>query len=780
MPKKNPKLYLSESADSAKMKGLYIGDIENTIRDSSWHADSLRKPYNPDPLYQKAGDYSIYEEMLLDDQVSVCLQIKKDIVLNSGWKVISNDEKNLDIADEIESMLREDLDCPIEDYLEEILSAYEFGFSLSEKIFRKLPDGKITLKALKTRHPNTWLIHTDKHGNIERYQQFGLQGSEDIAPESLIHYINNRKFQNPYGTSDLLTAYTAWFAKKQVVKYFSIFMEKYASPSPIARYPLNAPKDAVTDLFNAIKKFQTKTALTIPKEVEIDFLESKNNGDVYQKALNIFNMFIGRSLMVPDLLGYQGSETSGGSYTLGVEQFTVLHKHLMRRRQTIEAVVNDHIIRPIATYNYGMMDDYPRFVLNPINEDDQTELVKLWLDAVKSRTFKPTQEDVDHFKEIVKFPKSGNELYEEEENNDMPENQEGAEEEMKEMESEEPEEENDAQTFSKKYDLPIDNYARLPEGYDRLTNYTKIKNDMDKGVETIIEQLNPVVETMIRDLKDQIEKKKILAGNIDRISTIKLKGLKDFKQILKDNLREGFRLGKVEAFNELFKSQFAKEPLPGDLFLKLLEEETFEYVGDIQQKLLKDIRVEAVSAIKDGQELSEFFDKIDKDIKKSIDISIERYARTKFTEVMNKGRYEFFVDSGVVKGFQYSAILDDRTTDICMGLHGKKFKEKDAPIPPMHFNALCEGSLIKLENGEKPIEQIAVGDKVVTHTGSIYPVYDVMDKFEDKEYYEIEFESGKLIKITGEHPVLTERGWIRADELLINDDIFGLEDVYDK
>ena len=61
-----------------------ISFIEQTTRDSYLYPDSMHSPWNPDDLVQKHQDYSLYEDMLKDDQVSVCLQIKKDLVLSSG------------------------------------------------------------------------------------------------------------------------------------------------------------------------------------------------------------------------------------------------------------------------------------------------------------------------------------------------------------------------------------------------------------------------------------------------------------------------------------------------------------------------------------------------------------------------------------------------------------------------------------------------------------------------------------------------------------------------
>ena len=73
---------------------------------------------------------------------------------------------------------------------------------------------------------------------------------------------------------------------------------------------------------------------------------------------------------------------------------------------------------------------------------------------------------------------------------------------------------------------------------------------------------------------------------------------------------------------------------------------------------------------------------------------------------MNNGRVEYFNSTGVITGYQYSAIMDDRTSDICSGLHGKFFKAGDEPIPPMHFN--CRSTLIPITKFEefKPTETI--------------------------------------------------------------------------
>ena len=58
---------------------------------SPQYADSYYFPFNPDPLC-RGNNYKTYEEMRDDDQVKVALAFKKDIVVNSGWHILCDDE----------------------------------------------------------------------------------------------------------------------------------------------------------------------------------------------------------------------------------------------------------------------------------------------------------------------------------------------------------------------------------------------------------------------------------------------------------------------------------------------------------------------------------------------------------------------------------------------------------------------------------------------------------------------------------------------------------------
>lgn len=681
------------------MKEIFAAETESkipllfeeiTTKKSYLDNDSMLLPWNPDDLVQKHQDFSLYEEMCKDDQVSVCLQLKKDLILCSGYDFIPQADDQEDIIEDLKIAIKEDADWPFEEMLEEILSSCEFGFSLSEKVFQKRDDGNLSLKWIKTRHPGPWILHTDDAGNIIRYEQRGTSGNKDIPKDVLIHYINKRRFQNPYGVSDLRPAYQAWFTKKHISRWYAIFIEKAGSPVPIAKYDSNiATAQAKTDIYNAIKRFQTKTAMLIPKEFEIDFLESSSNGEAFINGLNIFNMFIGRSMLIPDLMGFQGAETSGGSYSLGETQMDVFFKHIQRRREILERTINNEIVWPIVLHNFGLVDNYPRFKLRPITEKQVVDSTKLWLEAVRGGVYKPTPEEINHFREIINYPIAEN-------TEGMGEGDADTLEDPRSEGGDNPEvaayptKDGDESTFAKKERK----YGPTNGPYSGKTNFELVEKTLDNATDSFLAVSRSLINDIFLDFEDQIDRKKIVQrGAVEKLEALDVKGVASLRVKLHKELKDLYRKGGELASAEVFKGAFAK-PIVDEKFLEILEAETFQYIGDWKQNITKRAKAILLAAIKDGKPISAITPLLQGELKTKSAAELERWARTKFTEVMNKGRLNFFNSTKVIAGYQYSAILDDRTTEICRGLHGKKFVAGTEPIPPNHWN--CRSILVPI------------------------------------------------------------------------------------
>jgi SPP1 gp7 family putative phage head morphogenesis protein len=795
---------------------LFFGTAEKTVNESPYVPASMLKPYNPDDLYRKTGDYRLYEEMSRDDQIHVCQSLKRDLVVGSGWTIVTEDQScndemdengdvidadykdisedksnpgdptekksfsadllgalqtqqmqqmqdkmlqkqkqqavdqknkvvamaNQKIADDIYQRLEEDPDVSFDEQLEELITTgFDYGFAVSEKLFRIRDDNSLTWKEMKTRHPATWLLYTDKRGNMEDYVQRTREGNLSIEQKSLIHIINNRKWQNPYGTSDLRPAYDSWITKRHLHRYFAIFVEKYASPIPIAKYGTTTPKDKVREIFEIVKTFMQKTAMTIPKDIEIEFLESKNNGEAYIKGINLMNMFIGRSLMVPDLLGFSGSESqTGGSQALGREQMNVFMQHIKRRRRMIERIINKHIIQPLVVWNHGNVEMYPKFQFMPVSEQDAESYAKTFIEAMRGKAYVPNDEEINHFRSLIKFPEGKVER-------DNP----NALDYSPALLGQQPGGPNDPNAqdpnnpaAGKQQPAPGGGKGKLPAPavgkapgkgtptkpaatkkfatvfttlgpYDAKVNYSKLESQLQTANDDLMKAGKELISEIFDDLIDQIQKLKVIGNanpDLSKLQSLKVRKKKEFQMLLKRYLTQFYYESKVTAREEITnnKGTYAK-PMPSDAFLQYLEDDTFAYVKDWEYRVTQDARIAMQNAVKDGKPLSSVVSLLDTDGRTDSETSLDRYSRTKYTEVMNRGRTEEFEKSGVVQGYQYSAVMDDRTTDICAGLNGCTFKAGDEPIPPMHFN--CRSLLVPITIFEDFTPTEKVGDQPI-------------------------------------------------------------------
>jgi SPP1 gp7 family putative phage head morphogenesis protein len=170
--------------------------------------------------------------------------------------------------------------------------------------------------------------------------------------------------------------------------------------------------------------------------------------------------------------------------------------------------------------------------------------------------------------------------------------------------------------------------------------------------------------------------------------------------VFKKHFRSLYKDSQIMARSEIRRADNAKknENIPAEEFMAFLEKETHQYVGDWEYTINKRTRNAINNAIKDGRPISDVVGILDDEGKALSDVSLERYSRTKSTEVFNRGRMEYFDSTGVVAAYQFAAILDDVTSEICGSLHGLTFPVGEAPVPPLHFN--CRSVLVPITKYE--------------------------------------------------------------------------------
>jgi len=347
--------------------------------------------------------------MLEDDQIAPLSLLKKYIILNPELTIESESEE---VKEFFKEVILEECDQPFKAYALEQFSHFDYGNSLSEPIFERRNIAgwgeRIVLKTIKTRAPHSIEYHQYPNGDVRHI----IQHSDGkilppFKPDKFLHLINNPKFSNPYGKSDLTAGvYRAWYGKKILIRFLNIFLERFGAPALITYYSAKTSKSVKDRLQSLLPTISEKAGIMLPDDTKIETISVRSSGrNPFIDAIMTYNMMIARALLVPDLAGYGGSETTGGSYALGEEQYKAWYTTLELPKDIYLRQLNRKIIQPLIRWNFGDKEArFSRAVLRGENGKESRENAKLFLEALNSRSIRPTLEATNTFLRSIDYP----------------------------------------------------------------------------------------------------------------------------------------------------------------------------------------------------------------------------------------------------------------------------------------------------------------------------------------------------------------------------------------
>ena len=771
---------------------------------SSSETDILRamSPYGgnmTDPVVRAKG-LKIYREMEDDDQVKVCLEVRKQSRLSSPWSVLPGEEDDSEAeeyAEFVEHVFKR-MPGTLEDNLYDIYSAIEYGFSVSELVYELIEDGpfagKIGLRAIKTREPFNYYFKTDVFGNVQGLVYVGLHanlnamnlesiqssslGAGIILPgqpgstrivssaaaeygtlsnpfptEKFVIYSYNSKFGNPYGKSDLTGAFRSWVSKKMIMKFWNVWLERYASPFAWATYDpaLGLKKEIIEELDDFLANLSARSGWRGPKGVELNIAKTEGTaGNSYEQAVEAHNRFIAHSILVPNLIGFigsQGSGGSGGSYSLGKEHMDAFMWVVNKLgRDTSQSIMGEQIISRLVKMNFPNVDDskMPKFKFEGVDEDSmkvKAEIMQILGNAgfvnveeewVREFLTLPKKEDGIVLEKPEQFPGFG------------PGKPEGKEAKPEGEPAKKPEAKEEG---SKVPDKEIKFKARQPNTFEKKLKVKEFAEKLDGAEEAFMAALTEEVVAFRDKLLYDLERWKIVeSGNPKLVNSLNLNA-SSLKSTLKAWLAKIFLDSKLAAFEELGRGgvkiqvvrKFAEAtaplepwvPIPPkdaiDFFnrkvlayiindtgkktlvelgsfdeLKYFDSKAFAISGVIRDDILNDAKQIILNGVKrqdDAGTVKDLKEMFNKYVQQGVAVDDEllqpyrlaTVARTNMVEAVNEGRRSLYEDpavKGFVEFWQYSAILDDRTTDYCQCMDGKIFRVEDIGFlnPPAHFN----------------------------------------------------------------------------------------------
>lgn len=695
---------------------------------SSDYTPSYDFPYNPDQLVP-SNNYDIYDEMRNDDQVKAAISIKKDMVVNTGWKIVCDDEEVVKFVTDALHAINSysGTDGTFDDVLRDILSAYEYGFSLTEPVY-VIKEGLWHYKSAKVRPPHSFKFHLKDNGDVEKItQNTAKKGEIEMQPSRLLHFAYQSEFGNPYGKSDFRAAHEPWKAKKFVTKFYNLYLEKFAAPTIIGKYPRGYSTQEVTKFFEVLQSMQFNTAAAIPDDAKIDFVQVvRDSSDSFAVAIDKYNMQIARAILVPDLLGLSGGATEGGAYALGKEHFKVFLGSIKKDREALARKITQRMVAPLVAVNFG--EEYAqavKFEFVPFSDDTVAEHANTWISAVKADIFEPNDEEVNHLRALTGFPQgivakpikmeppllpdgtpnpnAGKPLpgQEKSKNGEPPEPGEDEEAEGEDVGGEAPKERRFSVRLSRKTTI-----------YEGKMDFSHVAATLTDAEESITPALTRAARSICNAFIEDVRGRGLLRRiDIEALQGVQAKNLRDMNVIFKNKFLDLFQDAYETAAVELHGKAYAKKRKPGAALLPrqaedIIKAESFKTVGDYTAEMTKRMRNIVAAGVKEAAGEGAIVALLRDEAKAFTDTWLATVVRTKTNEVYNTARRSFWENDETAKeiivAYQFSSILDDNTTDICRELDQKIFEINDGVgriTPPLHFN--CRSVLVPITKFEQ-------------------------------------------------------------------------------
>jgi phage gp29-like protein len=258
-------------------------------------------------LSGRGWDYRIYEELLRDDQVAATLQQRR-YALTSREMVVepaSDREADRRAATFLESELRR---CGWDRVTDKMLYGLFYGYAVAEMIWQspaERSDGLIGIKDIKVRKPRRFKFDVD--GKLRLIT--GDNPAGEIMPDQKFWIFQNGgdNEDDPYGLGLAYHLYWPVFFKRNGLKFWLVWLEKFSFPTVMASADVTSDEER-KKILAAINALQRDSAILLPKSVELTLLEAARDGvGDYLALYNAMNAAIAKIVLSQTMTTEDGS-----------------------------------------------------------------------------------------------------------------------------------------------------------------------------------------------------------------------------------------------------------------------------------------------------------------------------------------------------------------------------------------------------------------------------------------------------------------------------------------
>ncbi|MCX7013580.1 MAG: DUF935 family protein, partial [Candidatus Sumerlaeota bacterium] len=333
---------------------------------------------------RRGGDlFALYNEMEeKDGHLFSVLQTRKTGVLARERKLLPASETDADrrVADFVDDIL----DCipQFPQALFNILDALGKGFSVQEIVWTYRDDGRVGVAGLKSRWPGRFCFDRDERlrlldsptsaqwlAALGGFDSGRLEAASRPLPErKFLVFTFGGQYGNSYGKGLCARAYWYYWFKKNNLKFWGLYNEKFGAPTVVAKYQHGVTEEERRRLMEVLESLQSDAGVAIPENITLEFLEARNSdgGATYQALGDWCNDEMAKIVLGQTLTSGEGRRS--GSLALGQVHADVRREYIESDARDLMAVINGQLIPWIVAFNFPAGTPSPRWIIDPADE----------------------------------------------------------------------------------------------------------------------------------------------------------------------------------------------------------------------------------------------------------------------------------------------------------------------------------------------------------------------------------------------------------------------------
>lgn len=263
-----------------------------------------------DTRLNAAIDWGVYDRVLLDDQVFSTLQQRRSAVVSREWTVLPGDEadpRSVEAADKFTATLTR---IGWDRITDKMLYAIYNGYAVAEIIWEPR-DGLLDFKQIKVRHARRFRF--DDKAQLRLLTRSTMLGEIVPSRKFWVFALGGADDDEIYGRGLAEWLYWPTLFKRNGLRFWNIFLDKFGSPTAIGKYRPGTPKADQMKLLAALQAIATDTGIAIPEGMAVELLQASRSGTGdYATLVDKMDAAISKIVLSQTMTTDNGSSRSQG------------------------------------------------------------------------------------------------------------------------------------------------------------------------------------------------------------------------------------------------------------------------------------------------------------------------------------------------------------------------------------------------------------------------------------------------------------------------------------